>query len=141
MATAATPALLFLLDTSTVGSIIRGADAKVLRRLQSQPVSSVAISSVTEGELHFELAGPPGATALAEAISAFLRHVQTLPWDSEAAVRYGAVRARLEGAGRPLGQLDIQIAAHALSVGATLVTQNKAFRHVPDLTTANWMST
>ena len=138
---AATPALLFLLDTNTVGSIIRGADAKVLRRLQSQPVSSVAISSVTEGELHFALTRAPGGTALAEAVTAFLRHVKTLPWDSEAAVRYGALRAGLEAVGTPLGQLDMQIAAHALAVGATLVTQNKAFRHVPDLTITNWMST
>lgn len=138
---AATPALLFLLDTNTVGSIIRGADSKVLRRLQSQPVSSVAISSVTEGELHFALTHAPGSKALAEAVSAFLRHVQTLPWDSQAAVRYGGVRSRLEAVGTPLGQIDMQIAAHALAVGATLVTQNKAFRHVPDLTITNWMST
>lgn len=129
---------LYLLDTNTASFIIRGSHPRVLERLRSHAVSSVAVSSVTEGELHYGLARKPGATALAAAVAAFLRHVQALPWDSEAAGRYGRLRAMLEAAGTPLGNLDTMIAAHALAVGATLVTNDQALARVPDLAIEDW---
>jgi tRNA(fMet)-specific endonuclease VapC len=87
----------------------------------------------------FTASRKPGATALAAAVSAFLRHVQALPWDSEAAARYGTLRAQLEAAGTPVGNLDTLIAAHALAVGATLVTHDRAFRQVPGLVVEDWI--
>jgi tRNA(fMet)-specific endonuclease VapC len=133
-----TAAPLYLLDTNIASQIIRGTHAGLLQRLQGHPVSAIAISSITEGELLYGLARKPGATALAAAVGAFLRHVQALPWDSEAASRYGQLRAELEAAGTPLGNLDTLIAAQALAVGATLVTHDRAFRHVPELVVEDW---
>lgn len=127
-----------LLDTNTASFIIRGGPPHLLARLQAQPVSTIGISTITEAEIRYGLARKPGATMLAVAVSAFLRHVQAMPWDSEAAVSYGALRAALEAAGTPLGGMDTLIAAHALAVGSTLVTNDQAFRHVAGLTVEDW---
>lgn len=129
---------LFLLDTNTASFIIRGSNPRLFARLQAHQVSSTGISTVTEAELRYGLARKPGATALAAAVQAFLRHVQALPWDSDAAVRYGVLRAELEAAGTPLGGMDTLIAAHALAIGATLVTNDRAFRRVPGLIVEDW---
>lgn len=128
----------YLLDTNTASFIIRGGPAPLLARLQAKPVSSIGISTITEGELLYGLARKPGATTLSAAVTAFLRHVQALPWDSEAADSYGRLRAALEAAGTPLGGMDTLIAAHALAVGAVLVTNDQAFRHVPGLAIEDW---
>lgn len=133
-----TAAPAYLLDTNTASFIIRGGPPHLLTQLQAQPVSSIGISAITEAELRYGLARKPGATTLAAAVSAFLRHVQAMPWDSEAAVGYGALRAALEAAGTPLGGMDTLIAAQALAIGATLVTNDQAFRHVPGLTVEDW---
>jgi tRNA(fMet)-specific endonuclease VapC len=131
--------LLFLLDTNTASAIIRGSKPAVLQRLGSHPVHAVAISSVTEAELLYGLAKKPEATVLAAAVTSFLKHVQSLSWDSQVARRYGKLRAQLEAAGTPLGNLDTLIAAHALSLGATLVTHDHAFRQVPGLRMEDWI--
>jgi len=60
--------------------------------------------------------------------------------DESAALSYGTVRARLESAGRPIGPLDTQIGAHALSLDAVLVTDNAAeFRRIKGLKFENWL--
>jgi tRNA(fMet)-specific endonuclease VapC len=61
-----------------------------------------------------------------------------LPWNSDTADRYGPARAALEFQGRPLGLLDLLIAAHALSVGAVLVTNDRTFAQVADLACEDW---
>jgi tRNA(fMet)-specific endonuclease VapC len=134
------PAPAYLLDTNIASFIIRGGPPQLMRRLRAHPVNAVGISAITEAELLYGLARKPGATALAAAVSAFLRHVQTLAWDSDAAERYGRLRAELETAGTPLGGMDMLIAAHALALRATLVTNDHAFRRVPNLTVEDWTS-
>ncbi len=126
-----------LLDTNTASFIIRG-EAKLLARLQALQPSAVGISCVTEAELLYGVARKPEAKALAAAVTTFLRHVQVLPWDSAAASSYGALRAGLEASGTPLGGMDTLIAAHALAVSATLVTNDQAFRRVPGLMVEDW---
>lgn len=128
---------LYLLDTNTASFIIRG-DAVPLQRLQSHPLAAVGMSVITEAELRHGLARKPGATRLAAAVAAFLQHVQALPWDGAAAAQYGALRARLEAAGTPLGALDMLIAAHALALGAVLVTNDQALQRVPGLPIEDW---
>jgi len=64
--------------------------------------------------------------------------VAILPWDSEAAQQYGQLRAALEREGRPLGNLDTMIAAHALALGAVLVTSDRAFSRIKKLKVEDW---
>ncbi len=59
-------------------------------------------------------------------------------WDMEAARHYGALRASLERAGKPMGNLDTMIAAHALALNTVLVTHDQAFQRVKGLKTADW---
>ena len=69
----------------------------------------------------------------------FLAPVVTLPLDDSAMGRYGELRAHLERAGTPIGPMDTLIAAQALALGATLVTNNqREFQRVPDLFLENW---
>jgi tRNA(fMet)-specific endonuclease VapC len=127
----------YLLDTNTVSFIFKGNEA-VLRRLSSIPMAQVAISAVTEGELRFGLARRPEATRLRQIVEEFLLRVAILPWDSEAAQQYGRLRAGLEELGQPMGNLDTMIAAHALSAGAVLVTNDKAFTRIKKLKIDDW---
>jgi tRNA(fMet)-specific endonuclease VapC len=127
----------YLLDTNTVSFIFKGNEA-VLRRLSSIPMAQVAISAVTEGELRFGLARRPEATRLRQTVEEFLLRVAILPWDSEAAQQYGRLRAGLEELGQPMGNLDTMIAAHALSAGAVLVTNDKAFTRIKKLKIDDW---
>jgi tRNA(fMet)-specific endonuclease VapC len=64
--------------------------------------------------------------------------VEALPWDSVAAEHYGMVRADLEKWGRVIAPIDLLIASHALSIDATLVTNDQAFRHVTGLRVEDW---
>ena len=88
----------------------------------------------------FGLAKKPDALRLGEGVREFLRHVEILPWTSAAAQVYGALRARLEGEGIPLGALDTLIAAHAMAEDAILVTRDKALVRTPGLTVEDWLT-
>lgn len=129
-----------MLDTNTASHVIKGSSEPVRARLLTTPTNAVCISAITEGELRFGLAKRPKAVRLATGVEAFLLRVSILPWDSLAAVRYGPLRASLEGAGTPLGRLDTLIAAHALAAGAVLVTHDGAFTRVPGLTIEDWQA-
>jgi tRNA(fMet)-specific endonuclease VapC len=128
----------FMLDTNIASFIIRGGTPTLMNRLQAHPVTSVCISAITEAELRYGLARRPGATALQAAVRAFLLHVEALAWDSEAAARYGELRAALKAAGRPMGGMDMLIAAHALAAGVTLVSHDRAFKRISGLRIEDW---
>ncbi|PWF46714.1 type II toxin-antitoxin system VapC family toxin [Massilia glaciei] len=125
-----------MLDTNTVSDLLKG--GATVARLQMSPVADVCISAVTEGELLFWLAKRPGATRLHAAVREFLRHVESVPWDSDAAASYGTLRASMTSSGKVLGALDMMIAAHALAIGLTLVTHDQAFSMVPGLLLDDW---
>ena len=117
---------------------IRKSSAGLRRRLRRVDASAVALSVVTEMEIRYGLARNPGLR-IADLIEAFLAGITILPLDSEVARRYAGVRADLEAKGTPIGPLDLMIGAHALSIGATLVTSNvKEFRRIRDLRVVDW---
>jgi tRNA(fMet)-specific endonuclease VapC len=128
----------YLLDTNTVSYIFKGNFPAVRRRVAEVPFSQLSISTVTEGELRFGIARQPAATRLHAVIEDFLLRVSILPWDSAAAQHYGHLRAALERDGRPMGNLDTKIAAHALASGATLVTSDRAFARIKKLKVEDW---
>jgi tRNA(fMet)-specific endonuclease VapC len=120
-----------MLDTNMASYVIKGNPPHVRQRLSALPMSSIAVSVVTQGELLYGLARKGHPTALARVISEFLARVDVLPWDSAAATVYGDLRARCTTAGITLGALDTMIAAHAIAAKATLITHDKAFGHIP----------
>jgi tRNA(fMet)-specific endonuclease VapC len=129
---------LYLLDTNTVSYLIKR-HPQVTQHLLAVPMHSVCISAITAGELAFGLAKRPEAVALKAAVNEFLRRVEVLPWDATVALTYGALRAQMQSKGTPLAALDMQIAAHAVHVNATLITSDHAFLHIDQLLVEDWI--
>ncbi|OGT66901.1 MAG: hypothetical protein A3I12_02325 [Gammaproteobacteria bacterium RIFCSPLOWO2_02_FULL_38_11] len=131
---------LYMLDTNISSYIIKGNILSVRKKLLTLPPSQICISSITEAELLYGLEKRPDIKGLKIVISEFLLRSNILPWDEEAAKHYAEIRASLEKKGKTLGNMDMLIAAHALSVQATLVTNDRAFQQLKHLKTENWAS-
>jgi len=128
----------YLLDTNMVSYIVRGNPPAVRERLSRLHQDEVAISVMTEAELHFGVERAPEAGRLNFLIEQFLFQVPSIAWNSAAARQYGALRSRLQAAGTTMGNMDMIIAAHALAFDAILVTHDLAFRRVPHLKLEDW---
>jgi len=128
----------YLLDTNTASYIIKGNIPRVRERLLKVPMSGLLISAVTEAELLYGAARKSDSVRLKTAVDEFLLRVDSLPWDSNAARRYADLRAALEIAGTPMGNLDMMIAAHALAAEAILVTNDRSFRRLKNLKIEDW---
>ncbi|MGH9599303.1 MAG: type II toxin-antitoxin system VapC family toxin [Terracidiphilus sp.] len=130
--------IVYLLDTNTVSYYIANNPPPVRDRLNRVGANATAISTVTEAELRYGAARNPGAMRRRNSVESFLANAMILPWDSAAARSYGKMRAEQESKGRPLSTEDLMIAAHALSLGLTLVTSDQAFAFVDCLRTEDW---
>jgi tRNA(fMet)-specific endonuclease VapC len=126
-----------MLDTNTVSYFVRG-HTKVDQRIVATPLASLCVSSITAGELLYGLAKRPMATYMAATVTQFLRRIDVLPWDAGVAERYGVFKAASQRQGKVLGPLDLLIAAHALAVGAVLVTNDRAFSQIEELQLEDW---
>ena len=130
----------YMLDTNICIYIIKKNPEGVIKRLRRTRISQVGISSITLSELEYGVAKSSRPDQNQFALTQFLAPLEILPYDDEAAQRYGRLRAFLEDQGTPIGSLDLLIAAHALSIGCILVTNNeKEFRRVPNLRIDNWV--
>lgn len=121
----------YLLDTTTVSHLIRK-HPTVCERFSQTAIQAIGISVVTEAEILAGLAKKPQATKLANTLHSFLAHTNIYPFDSETAEHYAQLQYFLMQSGKALSAFDVLIAAHAKSVGATLVTSDKAFYHIAD---------
>lgn len=125
----------WMLDTNACIAIIRRQPEAALKRLRGKTVGQVGISSVTLA------AKSQRAEQSRHALAEFLLPLEIAAFDEAAAAAYGVVRATLERKGKPIGPLDTLIAAHALAMGAILVTSNlREFRRVPGLPVESWMT-
>lgn len=132
--------MLFLLDTDTCSYAIRNASAALDARLVTAKVGSLAVSAVTRAELLFGLEKRSNPRTLTQLVHGFLARVTVLPWDAPAADQFAKLRAALERKGTPIGIFDTMIAAHALALKTTLVTNNqKHFGQVKLLKLDNWV--
>lgn len=128
----------FLLDTNICIYVINRRPAAVFERFAALRLGDVAISSITGAELAFGVA-KSGSTRNQAALDKFLAPLDILDFDEQAMRAYGPLRANLERAGTPIGALDLLIAAHALALGCTLVSNNlREFERIRDLRTENW---
>jgi tRNA(fMet)-specific endonuclease VapC len=128
----------YLLDTNMVSYVIKGNIPRVRERLLKVPMAEVGVSAVSEAELRFGVARKPEAVRLKTAVEEFLLRVEVLPWDSAAAQQYAEIRATLERAGEPMGNLDMMTAAQALATSTVLVTHDRVFRRVKNLKIEDW---
>ncbi len=129
-----------MLDTNQASYILKGKSPATRARMLTLGAGEVAcISAVTEAELLYGIAKSGIGEQRMRLLKWFLQLVAIYPWGREEAAVYGRLRAKQEAMGRTLGPLDMQIAAHAVAVGAVLVTSDKAFHQVPDLLgVENW---
>jgi tRNA(fMet)-specific endonuclease VapC len=129
---------LFLLDTNTVSYYIADNPPQVREELARVGPSSTAVSTVTVAELRYGIERNPKALRRRESVESFLSNALILPWDFDAACAYGKLRAAQERKGHSLSVEDLMIAAHALSLGLTLVTHDQVFSFVDGLKTEDW---
>ncbi len=131
----------FLLDTNICIYIIKQKPPEVLQRFNAYQVGDIGISSITVAELEFGVQKSQFPAKNQQALTQFLLPLQIADFDNAAAIIYGNVRATLEKQGTPIGSLDTLIAAHALSLQVTLITNNvEEFSRVPNLKLDNWVS-
>lgn len=131
----------FMLDTSICVELIRRRNDRVLRKMQRYRPEDLCVSSVTLSELEYGVARSADPQRNRLALAEFMTPLGVPAYGDAVAPVYGRVRAELERAGTPIGPLDTMIAAHALSLGLTLVTDNEdEFRRVSGLRIQNWTS-
>jgi len=128
----------YMLDTDTVSFALRGQGRVAARLLEHRP-SELCLSSITLAELRYG-AEARGSRKLHRLISTFVDAIEIMSFDQSAAGRFATVAAALARRGEPIGTFDSLMAAHALSLRLTLVTNNtRHFARVAGLTTENWV--
>lgn len=132
--------MIYLLDTNICIYLIKRRPPQVLERFRRCAVGDIGLSTVTLAELQYGVAKSQFPAQNQQALDAFTLPLEVVAFDAVAAAAYGPVRATLERQGTPIGALDCLIAAHALSLGVTLMTNNsREFSRVPDLRVENWV--
>ena len=131
--------MLFLLDTNIVSNLIREPQGRIADRIKIIGESNICTSIVVAAELRYG-ATKKASRRLTKQVEAVLAAIDTLPFDSPADEIYGSIRAQLELAGTPIGGNDLIIAAQAVALDLTLVTDNdKEFSHISGLRVENWL--
>ncbi len=128
----------FLLDTNILSDLVRNPGGRVAEEILKVGESAIATSIVVAAELRFG-AVKSGSRRLAAQLDAILGRLIIFPFDAPADEHYGRLRHD-QKKGQVIGANDMLIAAHALALGRTLVTDNLGeFKRVRGLTTKNWL--
>ena len=132
--------LRYLLDTNICIYIARQRPPEVAKRFARLAVGSVGMSLITFGELRY---GAEKSVRRSDALTALDKLAELIPVlgpDPAVGATYGRLRAHLERLGTPIGNNDLWIAAHALTLGVSLVSNNmREFERVPKLKLKNWV--
>ena len=127
----------FMLDTDISSYIIKRRPATLVKKFE-QHAETLSVSVMTAAELRFG-AEKTGRPQLAELVEAYLERLAILDWTNEVTAHYARIRYEIERSGKPIGNMDLLIASHAVSQGMTLVTNNiKHFSNVPGLKVEVW---
>ncbi|NMC74204.1 MAG: type II toxin-antitoxin system VapC family toxin [Geobacteraceae bacterium] len=128
-----------MLDTNICIYIIKRKPESVLKHFLDYRVGDVGISSITLAELRYGVAKSKYKEKNAKALEEFTIPLEIVSFDEAAALAYGEIRSALEAAGSPIGAMDMLIAAHAISLGVQLVTNNtREFSRIPGLNLLDW---
>jgi tRNA(fMet)-specific endonuclease VapC len=129
-----------MLDTNICIYIIKQQPVAVLKRFLEYQIGDIGISSITLSELRYGAAKSTHQEKNTKALDEFITPLEVVSFDEEAALVYGDIRATLEKAGTPIGSMDMLIAAHAVSLGIPLVTNNtREFVRIPALNSIEWL--
>jgi len=130
--------LRFMLDTDTVSYALRGQGDVGAQILEHRP-SELCVSAITVAELRYGTARRK-SSRLDQLVDNFISNIAVVPFDETCATNFGRIANELTESGTPIGELDALIAAHAIALSVTLVTNNlKHFSRVPGLKLANWL--
>lgn len=130
---------MFMLDTNILIFLIKQRPAAVLARFHQHDMKDICVSSITVAELEYGVAKSSLAQKNKQILDGWLQLLHRPAFDDNAARAYGPLRAALAARGTPIGPLDTLIAAHALSLQATLVSNNvREFSRVPGLMIEDW---
>ncbi len=128
----------YLLDTDICIYVINERPPAVLQRFLAHESEGLGVSAVTAGELYYGVR-KSGSRRNLLLLDRFLAPLEVADFGADAARAYGELRSALEAKGTPIGPLDTQIAAHALALGVTLVSNNlREFKRVPNLRLETW---
>jgi tRNA(fMet)-specific endonuclease VapC len=129
----------YLLDTTTISDFIRHPRGRVADRVRKLGAAAVCTSIIVAAELRFGIE-KRGVRKLATRVAEALDVLEVVPFAPPADAVYAVIRAALEKAGRPIGANDLLIAAHAVSLGCTLVTDNQRdFARIEGLSAESWL--
>ncbi len=129
-----------MLDTNICIYIIKQKPKAALEKFKKMKNTDICISSITYSELIYGAEKSSNVAKNMVALTMFLANIEILPYDENASVTYGLIRAKLEKKGNLIGPLDMLIAAHAKSLNMTLVSNNlKEFKRVDGLKLDNWV--
>jgi len=132
---------LFLLDTNILSDLVRHPQGLIKRWIERVGEDAVCTSIIVAAELRFG-AAKRGSVMLAAQVEKVLGAMRVQPLDVPADREHGRLRLQLEQTGQPIGPNDLLIAAHALALGATVVTDNqREFQRAPGLRVENWLQT
>jgi tRNA(fMet)-specific endonuclease VapC len=130
----------YLLDTNTCIYIINKKPPSAIKRIRTKRPEEVAISTITIAELEYGVARSKFPERNRVALLEFLLPFTILEFDQSAATYYGIIRSSLDSLGKPIGSMDMLLAAQARSCNLILVTNNeKEFQRVEGLHTENWV--
>jgi len=132
----------YLLDTNICIHLInrRSGYEALLERIGQYRYGDLSISAITLAELRFGVAKSNRHAENQRRLEIFLARFADVDFDNEAASAYGPLRAELQAQGTPIGHLDMLIAAHALSLGAVMVTHNtREFARIRGLSLEDWL--
>lgn len=128
---------LFMLDTDISSYIIRRRPESLAQHFERH-ADAICVSVITAAELRFGVEKSK-STKLADLVENFLERLSILDWTNAVTPHYARIRAALERVGKPIGNADLMIAAHAVSEGATVITNNvRHFVDVPGLRVQEW---
>jgi tRNA(fMet)-specific endonuclease VapC len=133
--------LKFMLDTNIAIYVIKRRPPS-LRPVFNQHVGQLCISTITFAELMHGVEKSSVPERNLRTVEDFISRIEVLPYDNDAAVHYGDIRADLERKGTTIGVNDLHIAGHARSHGLVLVTNNtREFERVEGLRVIDWTET
>lgn len=129
----------YLLDTNIVSDLVRHPQGRIAEHIRKVGEAQVCTSIIAAAELRYG-AAKKGSRRLTAQLETVLGALDVVPFEAPADAAYGLIRARLEQCGTPIGANDLLIAAQALALGCTIVTDNEAeFARIDGLPRENWL--